>query len=57
MLLLPLTETACALVIETSGFHPDTAWRNATEKMRVTERITRIDEDTLEYAEQERDRR
>jgi hypothetical protein len=37
-------------VIETAGFHPETAWRNATEKMRVTERITRIDEDTLEYA-------
>jgi hypothetical protein len=37
-------------VIETAGFHPDTAWRNSTEKLRVTERITRIDEDTLEYA-------
>jgi hypothetical protein len=38
------------LVIETAGFHPETAWRNATENMRVTERITRVDEDTLEYA-------
>jgi hypothetical protein len=38
------------LVIETSGFNPATAWRNATENMRVTERITRIDDDTLEYA-------
>jgi hypothetical protein len=38
------------LVIETASFHPDTAWRNATENMRVTERITRVDEDTLEYA-------
>jgi hypothetical protein len=37
-------------VIETAGFHPDTAWRNASENMRVTERITRVDEDTLEYA-------
>jgi hypothetical protein len=37
-------------VIETAGFHPQTAWRGATEKMRVTERITRLDEDTLEYA-------
>jgi hypothetical protein len=37
-------------VIETAGFHPDSAWRNASENMRVTERITRIDEDTLEYA-------
>ena len=38
------------LVIETTGFHPETAWRDATENMRVTERITRVDEDTLEYA-------
>jgi hypothetical protein len=38
------------LVIETSGFHPQTAWRNASEKLRVTERITRIDHDTVEYA-------
>jgi hypothetical protein len=37
-------------VIETGGFHPDSAWRNASENMRVTERITRLDEDTLEYA-------
>ena len=28
-------------VVETAGFHPQTAWRNATENMRVTERITR----------------
>ena len=37
-------------VIETTGFHPQLAWRNATQNMRVTERITRLDEDTLEYA-------
>jgi hypothetical protein len=37
-------------VIETGGFHPDSAWRNASENMRVTERITRLDADTLEYA-------
>jgi hypothetical protein len=37
-------------VIETAGFHPDAAWRNSSEKLRVTERITRLDEDTLEYA-------
>jgi hypothetical protein len=37
-------------VIETAGFHPDSAWRNASEHMRVTERITRVDDDTLEYA-------
>jgi len=38
------------LVVETKGFHPETAWRNASENMRVTERITRVDEDTLEYS-------
>jgi len=37
-------------VIETAGFHPETAWRNATEKMHVTERITRVGDKTLEYA-------
>jgi hypothetical protein len=37
-------------VIETAGFNPTTAWRNATEHMRVTERLTRVDEDTVEYA-------
>ena len=38
------------LVIETAGFHPDASWRGASEHMRVTERIKRIDHDTLEYA-------
>jgi hypothetical protein len=38
------------LVIETAGFRPETAWRGASENLRVTERIARIDEDTLEYA-------
>ena len=38
------------LVVETAGFHPESAWRNASENMHVTERITRVDEDTLEYA-------
>jgi hypothetical protein len=37
-------------VVETAGFHPDSAWRNASEHMHVTERITRVDDDTLEYA-------
>jgi len=37
-------------VIETAGFHPETAWRNSSEKLRVTERIKRVDDDTLEYA-------
>lgn len=36
-------------VVETAGFHPESAWRNASENMRVTERIRRLDEDTLEY--------
>jgi len=38
------------LVIETAGFHPDTHWRGSSEHRRVTERLTRIDADTLEYA-------
>ncbi len=38
------------LVIETAGFHPEVGWRGSSEHMRVTERITRVDEDTLEYA-------
>jgi hypothetical protein len=38
------------LVVETAGFHPDTAWRGASEHMRVTERFTRVDHDTVEYA-------
>jgi hypothetical protein len=38
------------LVVETSGFNPETAWRGASENLRVTERITRVDEDTLDYA-------
>jgi hypothetical protein len=37
------------LVIETAGFHPATAWRNASENMHVTEWLTRVDEDTVEY--------
>ncbi|MCP5144565.1 MAG: hypothetical protein H6978_07045 [Gammaproteobacteria bacterium] len=36
-------------VIETRGFHPETAWRGATQNMRVTERLTRLNDDTLEY--------
>jgi hypothetical protein len=37
-------------VIETAGFHPDAAWRNSTEKLRVTERLKRIDDKSLEYS-------
>jgi hypothetical protein len=38
------------LVVETTGFRPETAWRGASDQLHVTERITRIDHDTLEYA-------
>lgn len=37
------------LVIETRGFHPNAAWRNASENMHVTEWLTRQDADTVEY--------
>jgi len=37
------------LVVETRGFNAETAWRDATENLRVTERITRVDDETLEY--------
>ncbi len=37
------------LVIDTAGFHPQTAWRNASENMKVTEWLTRVDDDTVEY--------
>ncbi|MES2624690.1 MAG: hypothetical protein V4628_05400 [Pseudomonadota bacterium] len=37
------------LVVETKGFHKDTAWRNASENMHVTEWLTRLDDDTVEY--------
>ena len=37
------------LVIETAGFHPNAAWRNASENMKVTEWLTRTDDDTVEY--------
>jgi hypothetical protein len=38
------------LVVETTNFHEQTAWRNASENMKVTERLTRIDDKTVEYA-------
>ena len=38
------------LVVETTGFRPETAWRGASDQLHVTERISRIDHDTLEYA-------
>ncbi len=36
-------------VVETTGFNKETAWRDSTENLHVTERITRVDDDTLEY--------
>jgi len=37
-------------VVETVGFNPTTAWRNASEHMHVTERLTRVSKDTVEYS-------
>jgi len=37
-------------VVETTGFNRETAWRNSTENLRVTERIKRIDDISLEYS-------
>jgi hypothetical protein len=37
-------------VVETAGFNRETAWRNSTENLRVTERIKRIDDKSLEYS-------
>jgi len=38
------------LVVETAGFRPENAWRGSSDQLRVTERFTRVDEDTIEYA-------
>jgi hypothetical protein len=38
------------LVVETTGFRPETAWRDSSTKVHVTERFTRVDHDTLDYA-------
>jgi hypothetical protein len=37
------------LVIETTNFREDRRWRGATAKMKLIERLTRVDADTLEY--------
>jgi hypothetical protein len=37
------------LVVETAGFYEETAWRNASADLHVTEWLTRLDEDTVEY--------
>ena len=38
------------LVIETANFNTGRRWRGSTENMTLVERLTRVDEDTLEYA-------
>ncbi len=37
------------LVVETTNFNEQTAWRESSKNMKVTERLTRMDEKTVEY--------
>jgi hypothetical protein len=37
------------LVIETANFHGDRRWRGSSRNMKLVERLTRLDADTLEY--------
>ena len=37
------------LVVETRNFDPKRRWRNSSQQMRLVERFTRVDADTLEY--------
>ena len=37
------------LVVETTNFHPERVWRGATGDMRLVERFTRVDGDTISY--------
>ena len=37
------------LVVETTNFSPKTAFRGASEHLRLIERFTRVDRDTIEY--------
>jgi hypothetical protein len=37
------------LVVETTNFHPERVWRGATGDLRLVERFTRVDRDTLSY--------
>jgi len=37
------------LVVETVNFHPDRIWRGATGDMKLVERFTRVDHETLSY--------
>ena len=40
---------ADTLVIETGNFKADRGWRGSSDKMKLVERLTRVDADTLEY--------
>ena len=37
------------LVVETSNFYDERRWRGSTKNMKLVERFTRVDEDTMEY--------
>jgi hypothetical protein len=37
------------LVIETANFNPERGWRGSSREMKLTERLKRLDADTLEY--------
>ncbi len=37
------------LVIETANFNPERGWRGSSKEMKLVERLTRTDTDTLEY--------
>jgi hypothetical protein len=37
------------LVVETVNFHPDRIWRGATGDMKLVERFTRVDPETISY--------
>ncbi len=37
------------LVVETSSFYPQRRWRGSTANMKLVERFTRLDADTLDY--------
>jgi hypothetical protein len=37
------------LVIDTGNFRADRSWRGSSEKMKLIERLTRVDRDILEY--------